>query len=151
MKTAQQTYEIRHVTTFADTNLLGNVYYANHIAWQGHCREMFLREHVPAVLRLIEEGLVLATLSCSCDYFADVGPFEEITIRLRVADLVPTRLTLAFDYVRSTAPGGDIVARGEQQIACMQRSGSAVERCPFPSAFLEALAPFRTILANTGA
>ena len=37
-------YEYEHVVTFDETNLVGNVYYTNHLRWQGHCRELFLRE-----------------------------------------------------------------------------------------------------------
>src|SRR5882672_2394132 len=40
-------YEYRHIVGFEETNLVGNVYYVKHVAWQGRVREMFLREHVP--------------------------------------------------------------------------------------------------------
>jgi enediyne biosynthesis thioesterase len=49
-----RTYEYRHIVGFEDTNLAGNVYYVNHVRWQGRCREMFLREHVPALLAELE-------------------------------------------------------------------------------------------------
>ena len=42
-------YEYRHLVTFQETNLVGNVYYANHISWQGRVRELFLRMHPPVV------------------------------------------------------------------------------------------------------
>ena len=42
-------YEYRHVVTFRETNLVGNVYYTNHLEWQGRCRELFLRDHAPEV------------------------------------------------------------------------------------------------------
>jgi len=45
-----RSYEYRHVVVFEETNLVGNVYYVNHLRWQGRCREMFLREHAPLVL-----------------------------------------------------------------------------------------------------
>ena len=37
-------FEYRHVVGFEETNLVGNVYYVNHLRWQGRCREMFLRD-----------------------------------------------------------------------------------------------------------
>lgn len=37
-------YSIEHVVTFAETNLIGNVYFVNHVRWQGECRERFLYE-----------------------------------------------------------------------------------------------------------
>ena len=36
-----RSYEYRHVVAFEETNLVGNVYYVNHLRWQGRCREMF--------------------------------------------------------------------------------------------------------------
>ena len=35
-------FEYRHVVSFEETNLVGNVYFANHLSWQGRCRELFL-------------------------------------------------------------------------------------------------------------
>ncbi len=40
-------FEYHHVVGFEETNLVGNVYYANYIRWQGRCREFFLRERAP--------------------------------------------------------------------------------------------------------
>ena len=59
-------YEFRHVVTFEETNLVGNVYYANHIRWQGICREMFIRQHAPSVIQDLNSGLLLVTVRCSC-------------------------------------------------------------------------------------
>src|SRR4029079_452128 len=50
-------YEYRHVVTFEDTNLLGNVYYVNYLSWQGRCRELFLRDHAPSILAQLREDL----------------------------------------------------------------------------------------------
>ncbi len=55
-------YEYRHIVGFEETNLVGNVYYVNHVRWQGRCREMFLRDHVPELLEELSDGLLLVTL-----------------------------------------------------------------------------------------
>jgi enediyne biosynthesis thioesterase len=62
-------YEYRHVVGFEETNLIGNVYFVNHLRWQGRCREMFLRDHAPAVLAQIDRGLALVTTRVVCEYF----------------------------------------------------------------------------------
>jgi enediyne biosynthesis thioesterase len=31
-------YEMRYVVGFEETNVVGNVYYAHHVRWQGRCR-----------------------------------------------------------------------------------------------------------------
>src|SRR5215467_215043 len=66
-----RTYEYRHVVSFEETNLVGNVYFVNHIRWQGLCREMFLRDYAPGVLAELSHGLALVTVRCSCNYFAE--------------------------------------------------------------------------------
>lgn len=43
-------YTIQHLVTFDETNLVGNVYFAHYLRWQGHCRERFLADHAPGVL-----------------------------------------------------------------------------------------------------
>ena len=39
-------YEHRHIVGFEETNLTGNVYYVNHLSWQGRCRELPFRPSV---------------------------------------------------------------------------------------------------------
>lgn len=135
-------YEYCHRVGFEDTNLVGNVYYVNHLRWQGRCREMFLLEHAPDVLRELAEGLALATVRCSCDYLAELQAFDEVALRMRLAAVAQNRITLHFDYYRRAAGGEELVARGEQQVACMRRDGGAMVPAPIPAALREALRPF---------
>ena len=133
-------YEYRHVVGFEETNLVGNVYYANHIRWQGRCREMFLRDHAPEVSEEMARGLCLITTRCSCEYLAEVNAFDEVVIRMRLADLAQNRITMFFEYLRSAGGNGEeIVARGEQQIVCMQRSEGRLEPAPIPRSLVDAL------------
>ena len=53
MKGTSRAYEYRLVVGFEETNLVGNVYFVNHLRWQGKCREMFLRDHAPATPCLV--------------------------------------------------------------------------------------------------
>ena len=93
-------YEYRHIVGFEETNLLGNVYYVNHLRWQGRCREMFLRDHAPGVLDELTHELVLATVRCSCEYYQELRAFDELLIRMRLASLVQNRIGLDFEYWR---------------------------------------------------
>src|SRR5215510_9709837 len=121
---SMRTYEFRHVVSFEETNLVGNVYYVNHIRWQGLCREMFIRDHAPSVLAELSNGLLLVTVRCSCEYFAELFASDEIVVRMRLADMTQNRITMVFDYIRRGPAGEEVTARGEQQIACMRREGN---------------------------
>src|SRR4051794_20481774 len=109
-------YEYRHLVTFEETNLVGNVYYTNHLKWQGRCREQFLRDCAPQLIAELARGLALATVRCSCEYFAELEAFDEVTVRMRLAQATRTRIVLAFEYYRRRDNRDELVARGEQQI-----------------------------------
>ena len=135
-------YEYRHIVSFQETNLVGNVYFTNHLVWQGRCREMFLRDHAPDVIGQLNSGLALVTVSCSCEYFAELAAFDEVVVRMRLAELVQNRMRLAFEYWRRKNGREELVARGEQQIACMRRDGEKLLPTPVPPTLREALAAY---------
>jgi enediyne biosynthesis thioesterase len=137
-------YEYRHIVGFQETNLVGNVYYTHHLGWQGRCRELFLRQHAPDVIDGLRNGLSLATVRCSCEYLAELAVFDEIIVRMRLAETVQNRITLAFEYWRVKKGGEELVARGEQQVACMTREGERLVPSPVPASLREALAPYAT-------
>jgi len=134
-----KSYEYRHVVGFEETNLVGNVYYANFISWQGRCREMFLREHAPEVLEMFKDGFAMVTTRVSCDFMDELYAFDEIVIRMRLADLKQNRIGMIFDYFRIRTGGEELVARGEQEIACMQRNEKDLAPARVPENLLKAL------------
>ena len=135
-------YEYRHLVGFEETNLVGNVYYVNHLRWQGRCREMFLREHAPEILEDLARDLALATVRCSCDYLAEIEAFDEIAVRMRLGGIVQNRITLLFEYWRRNGEGEELIARGEQVVACMRREGKRAAPTAIPGALREALKPY---------
>lgn len=135
-------YELRHRVCFEETNLVGNVYYVNHLRWQGRCREMFLRDNAPEILDDLRNGLALATVRCSCDYLIELEAFDEILIRMRLGEVIQNRITLLFEYWRVADGREELIARGEQQVACMRRQGHETVPTPIPVALKEALRPY---------
>lgn len=135
-------FEQRHVVAFEDTNLVGNVYYVNYLRWQGRCREMFIREHCPELLNEMAGGLALVTTRCSCDYLQELGPFDEVVVRMRLGELGPSRVTMLFDYWRVAGEGEELVARGEQQVAFMRRAGGRLVAAPMAPCFRQAVQPY---------
>lgn len=135
-------YEYHHLVGFEETNLVGNVYYVNHLRWQGRCREMFLRDHAPEILAELSQGLALATVRCSCDYLAELEAFDQLVIRMRLGGVVQNRITLNFEYWRRNGDGEELVARGEQIVACLRREGDRTVPTPIPVPLREALKPY---------
>ncbi len=135
-------YEYRHLVTFQETNLVGNVYYTHHLNWQGRCRELFLREHVPDIIDQLSGKLSLATVRCSCEYFAELAVFDQVVVRMRLVDLAQSRITLGFEYFRARNGSEELVARGEQQIACMSRENGHLIPTNVPTPLHQALLPY---------
>jgi len=134
-------YEYRHTVGFEETSLVGNVYYVHYLHWQGRAREMFLREHVPGILQELEQGLALTTLSCSCQYLAELKAFDVVVVHMFLSSIAQNRIAMRFEYWRE-GPRGELVARGVQEIACMRRAGDALVPAPVPRALQDALAAF---------
>lgn len=135
-------YEYRHIVGFEETNLVGNVYYVNHLRWQGRCREMFLREHAPDVLDELSTGLALVTVRVSCEYLAELAAFDEVILRMRLGPMSQNQVTMLFEYWRSRDGKEELAAHGEQQIACMRREKDRLVPSPLPESLRAALRPY---------
>jgi len=134
-------YEYRHVIGFEETSLAGNVYYVNHLHWQGRARELFLRDYAPEILAELEQGLALITVHCSCDYLAELKAFDEVTVRMFLVSINQNRVDMRFEYWRE-GKKPELVARGGQEIACMRRQDDRLVPTAVPKSLREALAPF---------
>jgi enediyne biosynthesis thioesterase len=135
----QPYYEYHHVVGFEETNLVGNVYYTNHLHWQGRCREMFLRDRAPEVLDELQKGLALVTVRVACNYLAELVAFDELSIRMWLDGTSQNRATMRFEYWRHNQEDEELIARGEQQIAAMRRVGDEMVPTPFPESMQQAL------------
>lgn len=136
-----KTFDHEHVVTLEDTNLVGNVYFVNHLRWQGQCRESFLNTHAPGVLDALGDGLVLATTRCSCEYFAELFAFDRVLVRMSLGAIRQNRVLMRFDYVR-TSPVEELVARGEQEVAVLRRGPHGIEAAPLPDELVDALSAY---------
>lgn len=136
-------FEYKHIVGFEETNLVGNVYYANYILWQGRTREMFLYEHAPDVIEQISAGLALVTVNVSCQYLSELFAFDRVIIAMQLKEIVQNRITMGFEYWRSTESSKTLVAIGEQQAACMRREDGKNVPTAIPHSLQQALETYR--------
>jgi enediyne biosynthesis thioesterase len=139
-----RTYDYEHVVTLDETNAVGNVYFANHVRWQGRCRELFLYERAPGVVAALRDSLALVTTRCSCEYFAELAAFDRVQVRMSLAELGQSRVLMRFDYFRLNGDAPELVARGEQQVACLERTTEGLRPVAVPEELRGALAPYST-------
>lgn len=136
-------YEYHHIVSFQETNLVGNVYYANYVQWQGRCREMFLKDNVPDIITELSQGLALVTVRVSCEYLSELFAFDHVIIRMRLGEIKQNRITMLFEYWRVTDEGEELVAKGEQQTACMRREDGETRPTPIPAQLQLALEKYQ--------
>jgi enediyne core biosynthesis thioesterase len=135
-------YVYRHRVTFDETNLVGNVYFAHYLRWQGHCREHFLADHAPGVLAALGDGLALVTVSCAAEFYAESAGLDQVEVRMSLEQLSGNRIGMGFDYLRIAPAGPELLARGRQTVACMRRRPYGLEPEPVPEELRRALDRF---------
>lgn len=132
----------RHVVSFEETNVVGNVYFTRHIAWQGRCRELFLKQNAPKILDELARNLRLVTLRVSCEYFEELNAFDEIDVKMTLAYVRQHRIGLDFNIMK-IRPNLDVcIAHGFQEIGCMHASNEGLVPISPPSILAEALKPY---------
>lgn len=119
--TSQPYFAYRRVVLLEETNATGNVYFAQYVKWQGHCRELFLKLTGDWVVRELGDQYALVTTRCRCDYFAETQAFDEICMHLYISETMQNRMGLEFEYWRVGGSQDELVARGSQQIAWLER------------------------------
>jgi enediyne biosynthesis thioesterase len=142
-------YIYRPTITFESTNVVGNVYFARFVSWQGACRELFLKEYAPSVLRMvIEREVVLHTTKVSCEFHDPVGSTvnDEISVEMTLTHLRGGRMTVHFDYFREENPAEGTprtrIAIGDQSMCIKRMTRTGLVPVVFPVELLLALRQF---------
>ena len=136
-------YEYRHRVCLEETNIVGNVYFAHYVSWQGRCREMFLLDRVPELARELGSTFNMATTRVSCRHYQELSAFDEVVIRMSAGSVSQTRLAMVFRYYRVVPDGTEIlVAEGEQEVACVRRRGKEIEPVQLPESLRSAVSQF---------
>ena len=112
-------FEYRHLVTFQDTNLVGNVYFSKYFDWQGKCREALLLQHYPEIVEDLREGFGMATEFAHMEYHREAFLNDEILIRMYVPELSRNRIAFAFKFLR--ASDEVLLAEGRQAVIWVNR------------------------------
>lgn len=139
----QPNFTYRHIVSFEETNVVGNVYFTRHISWQGRCREMFLKQNAPDILGEIARDLRLVTLRVVCEYFEELTAFDEIDVHMSLAHIRQNKIGLNFVYEKVEGGSTAVAARGFQEIGCMRLGKNSLLPTAVPRVLAEALKPFR--------
>ncbi|WKD51573.1 acyl-CoA thioesterase [Microbulbifer spongiae] len=131
-------FEYSFFTTFEQTNVVGNIYFANFVVWQGSCREMFIQEYCTDVLEKINNGLKLITLDVSCQYLDQLYAFDKVVMHMNIGVLGTEKMMLQFRYYKEDNHGErKLVCLGSQGTAAMQEIDGKIRAVAFPDSMLD--------------
>ena len=133
-------FEFKHTVSFEETNLVGNVYFANYIKWQGLCREMFLSNRSDEVLEDIANNLALITLNCSCNFYGELRAFDQVMICMYLENINQNKVKLKFEYFKLEDNSETLVALGMHEIGCFKREQHKMIPVEVPKYFVEEIA-----------
>jgi enediyne biosynthesis thioesterase len=139
------TFDLSRLITFGETNLVGNVYFAHYLGWQGECRERFIAMHAPGLLDQLRDGLALVTVDCACDFFAELYALDTVCIRMSLASMEGNRIAMRFDYYRANETPPRLAARGRQTVAVMRRGPGGMVPAPIPTELAAALTAYEDV------
>jgi acyl-CoA thioesterase FadM len=125
-------------TSLEESNLVGNVYFANYFTWQNRVRDLHLHRAAPR--RFHGGDGELLCLHSRVDYLREAMPFDRIEVRLAPRSVAACGAVLDFEYYR-VGPDGERqkLSVGSQEVAWARRSSAGTpEPEPWPADLLAA-------------
>lgn len=110
----QKWFEHIHEVTFADTNMVGNVYFATYFMWMGKCRDVVMAEHYPELKDHIKNGFGFATEYAHIDFLQEAFLFDTVVVKMMITDLSRTRIEFTYEFVNTSHD--TIIAKGQQAV-----------------------------------
>ena len=112
-------FDFPHRVTYAETDKMGFVYYANYLVWFEIGRTELIRASGLAYKELEEMGINLPVIEASCRYKKPVKYDDLITIRTAVSEFEGIRLGFSYEITRD----GQVLAIGRTLHAFMDKDG----------------------------
>ncbi|MBA8884486.1 acyl-CoA thioesterase [Dokdonella fugitiva] len=132
-----QRYVYRTTVTIGDTNLLQNMYFANHFKLTGVARELWVRDHVPEALEAMRQGLILITREATCLYHRDFYLYDPVRVELWVENMRQASADMRFALYHDVT--NELHAEAKQTIVF---AGPDHKICHIPESFRLASAQF---------
>lgn len=116
-------FEVRHLVTFSETNVVGNVYFAHHFLWQGKSREALLAKYYPEFAEDVEQGFGLITDYANMDFLHEARVFDVVNLKIKAVGLTPSRIEFEFEFVREQ--DNLVLSRGKQAVVWVNQKQRA--------------------------
>jgi len=140
----QQTFH----TTSAESNLVGNIYFANYYHWQSRLIDGFFHGISPDWSTTGGSPGEFHCMHCEVKHLREAMPFDQIQVVMGLKGLYERGVHLHFDFYKRTDDGDRIkLAFGDWE-AVWVIGAQGAEPCALPDRYLAALEPKRTARAS---
>jgi acyl-CoA thioester hydrolase len=106
---------------YAETDMMGVVYYANYLVWFEVGRTDLLRASGWSYREMETEGYALPVIDAQCTYRESARYDDEIEVRTVGSMMSPVRVQFSYEVVR--AADGAVLATGSTVHATLDRRG----------------------------
>lgn len=108
-----------------DTNMFGNVYFAQYFDLQGEAREEFFKYFMGNdYSEFVQKGYGLMTVEANMKYKQEVFVYDEIIIVINLSRLKKMKATLTFTFLMKK--DNSLVGEGHQQLAFSSPEGKPI-------------------------
>ena len=133
---AEQTF----TTAQEDSNVVGNIYFANYSVWQGRLTDDFFHSLAPHLFEERGKHGELHRAQTRISQLRDAMPFDAVGVLMRLEELYERGARLSFEFFRKEPDGVTKIAAGRNLIAWARiERGNEPRPSPWPPAVLEAL------------
>lgn len=133
---ARRTFE----TSLQDSNLVGNIYFANYYTWQARLIDQYLYGLIPQTFRAMGALGALRCVATRVDHLVDAMPFDTIEVSLSLDALHECGVTFGFDYFRVQPDGSrQKLAVGRQECLWITRQTGVSHPGALPAALRDDL------------
>jgi len=87
-------------TTLENSNLVGNIYFANYAKWLGSVGDRLFYRLIPDYFTNVENKNEIICLECNIYYLHDAFPFETIRVEMYLEEIYEHGLKLYFEFHR---------------------------------------------------
>jgi enediyne polyketide synthase len=122
-------------TSLDNSNLVGNIYFANYYAWQGQIRDRYFFDLIPEYYRGTGKDGEILCLESRVNHLREAMPFDRIMVTMALKALKRYSAIFYFEYFLMNADGTRVkLAFGEQNTIWVKRDtdGKPVPT-PFPA------------------
>jgi enediyne polyketide synthase len=86
-------------TTLEDSNIVGNIYFANYFSWQERVLESYLYSVIPEIFNNNDNGMFVCK-KMFIKHLRELMPFEKIIVQMSLKKLADYGMILCFDFYK---------------------------------------------------